>query len=390
MTNALQIFTAARLRDMTLRNAGLTLCAADGTRVVNIHYGQWLVEPAGEKVDDAWVAARAEWRVETYGPGGGVNTHVVYLDLDGKGRKLHVAKASKFEVEEYDKNVRAWEKAGRPEGKCPSQPRLHYVEHAGRRYALFPSKWFGVDTAVDWETVGDPSPSRRAEAAKKADRRALSEGAARALAAMVLHVLPDVIEGEHTYYLNAADIWREFTQNRHVFDAMHNDSKTGQWPWEVSFTPEGEDDTLLADAAYSSKLGERLIAGALRRLEAGGWIEEGYRRPWNGRGEYVRGYARASKLLSRRQVEKLTQYGSAAYMAERAADEAEKSIRSRGTGGYGYLSTPEYRALSDAREGVRTARKALSEPFATPDAIPPFEAAVAALARVSNQSGEVA
>jgi hypothetical protein len=48
-------------------------------------------------------------------------------------------------------------------------------------------------------------------------------------------------------------------------------------------------------------------------------------------------------------------------------------------GGYGYLSTPEYRALSAAYEAARGARAAVAHPFAEAGTLPALEAAVVRL-----------
>lgn len=372
------------------RLEGRILRAEDGTRAVNIGWDKWRIEPAGSEGVDAaatsanhvWIAEHGPWAVEAHGPPYKAHSEVVYLDLDGTGRKVYLATASKYEVAEYEKAIKAWEKAGKPSTGAPRRPTLFYVEHKGVQHAIAPTAWYGVTDAVSWYLVGEPRPTRRAEAAKAADRRALSPGAAAALDAMVLHVLPDVDPSYRTYSLTVTDLWRELTENReNVFARLHNDSKIGQYPWEVAFTPQGDDDKLFEDAAYSSRLGERLIAGSLRRLVAGKWAAEHYR---EGRGDSVKGYVCGPRVLSRKDVEAATGYGSPMSKADRAADEAEKRLRSRSSSSYGYLSTPEYKALSAARDAVRAARAAVAHPAAEPPALPALASAVARLAEVAE------
>lgn len=388
-SDRLHTYTAEQLRQM-YHKVGMILRADDGARVICIGHREWRFESPGTYgtdknatiVDDAWVAEHGPWRTEAFAPGLPRFAEVVYLDLDGTGRKVRVAHASKYEVAEYEKAYKAWEKAGKPQGSAPRSPSLFYVTHKGIEHAFHPARWYGVTNAVEWERVGDARPTRRAEAAKAADRRALSPGAAAALDAMVLHVLPDVDPSYRTYSLTVTDIWRELTENRsNVFYRMHNDSKIGQYPWEVAFTPQGDDDKLFEDADYSSRLGERLIAGSLRRLLAGKWAAEHYR---EGRGYSVKGYVRGPRALSRKDVEAATGYNSPMSKADRAADEAEKRLRSRSSSSYGYLSTPEYKALSAARDAVRAAHAAVAHPVAEPPALPALASAVARLAEVAG------
>lgn len=392
-SDRLHTYTVEQLRSM-FHKVGLILRADDGARVICIGHREWRFESPGTYgtdqnttiVPDEWVAEHGAWRTEAHAPALPRHGQVVYLDLDGTGRRVHVAHASKFEVEEYDKKAKAWEKAGRPSGGAPRSPTLFRVTHKGVEYGLTPSRWYGVTNAVEWERVGDARPTRRAEAAKTADRRALSPGAAAALDAMILHVLPDAAGDRTTYSLNAADLWQELTENRsNVFVRLHNDSKIGEYPWEVAFTPTGDDDALLDAAEYGRRTGERLIAASLRRLLAGKWIAEHYRPPTRGKGEYALGYVRGPKLIPRATVEELTGWLSPMKDAERAADEAEKRLRARSGTSYGYLSTPEYKAIQNARDAVRAAYAAVKHPAAEPSAIPALRAAVARLREaVSN------
>ena len=365
----LTTYSVEQLRNMH-RNVGVIFRADDGTRAVCIGWDKWLLDPVppgqgvatGEKVDNKWVAERGAWRVEAYAPRYVPHSEVVYMDLDGTGRKVYTAVASKYGVVEYEKGIKAWEKAGKPSTGAPRRPSLFYVQHKGVQYTVAPTAWYGVTDALSWYIVGEPRPTRRAEAAKSADRRVLSAGAAAALDALVLHTLPDMEEGRSTYSLTVTDLWRDLTENReNVFAVLHDKEGFESYPWKVTFTPRGDDDKLLSDAVYSSRTGERLIAASLRRLVVGKWADEHYRE--TRKGDSVKGYVRGPRALSRKGGVAATGYQSPRGKAERAADEAEKRLRGHSSD-YRWLSRPEYKALQDARAAVLAARALAEHPFA--------------------------
>lgn len=381
--DTLRTYSADTARDL---RAGTILRAEDGTRAIQIGY-RWRIEPPGgtdadaTTVDHATIAARGPWQIEAYAPPYKAHSEIVYLDLDGTGRKVYRATASKYEIERYEKEAKVYAKAraAGQDAKAPSGPTLHHVEHAGIRYTLAPTTWYGVSDAVSWLVVGTPEASRRAQAAQKADRRALSPGAAAALDAVVLYNLPDVTPGRRTYALTLTDLWRDLTENqRNVFGLLHDQGGFDRFPWKVSFTAQGDDDALLSEAAYSARVGERLIAASVRRLVAGGWAQEHYREG-RGNADPVKGFARGERALSRPAVEALIGFDSPAQRAGRAADEAEARLRARSSTGHGYLTTPAYRALSEARDAVWTARGAVAHPFATDADVNALAPAVARL-----------
>lgn len=349
---------------------GTILRAEDGTRAVSIGYDRWLLEPvdgsAPVKVKDEDIAGRGLWRREAYAPPYKRLAEVVYLDLDGKGRKVYSAVPLKTEATRYQKESAAWEKSGRT-GPAPSSPRVYAIRHKGVEYAVAPDAWYGVTDAVSWHTVGDARATRQAVAAKTADRRILSPGAAAAFDAVVLYHL----SSRHSIPLS--HLWEDLTTGSHinVFDVLDAQSGYDRAGWAVSFAPAGDDSALLREASYSKRVGERLIAAALRRLEAAGWAER-----------VDTGYVRSDRALSPETVEEHTGYASAAWRAERAGYEADDRLRRRY--GYGYSDRPEYAALNDARQAVAREKATAAHPFAQHADIERLQAAVRRLQAASD------
>ena len=383
------------LADSTLRTrsvdavrdlrAGTILRAEDGTRAIQIGY-RWRVEPPGGTDADARVVEPAEiagrpWQVEAWGPPYKAHSEVVYLDLDGTGRKVYRADASKYEIERYEKAAKVYQKArdAGQDAKAPDSPALYYVEHAGIRYTLAPTTWYGVSDAVSWYVVGAPEASRRAQAAQTADRRTLTPGAARALAAMVLHVLPEAASaGRSTYALTVTDIRRDMQENRRdMFVALRDDAAYAAYPWRVAFTANDADTALLSDAADRPAVAERLIGAAVRQLVADGWAAESSRA--RGRGAHVTGYVRGERALPSARVEALTRGDGPMRRAERAQSAAEARLRAGSRFGYARLSDPAYARIHDAEAAVRAAHGAAAHPFATEADVSAFAAAVARL-----------
>ena len=385
------------LADSTLRTrsvdavrdlrAGTILRAEDGTRAIAIRDGyRWRVEPPGGTDADARVVEPAEiagrpWQVEAYGPGYKAHSEVVYLDLDGTRRKVYRATASKYEIERYEKAAKVYQKArdAGQDAKAPDSPALYYVEHAGVRYTLAPTTWYGVSDAVSWYVVGAPEASRRAKAAQTADRRTLTPDAARALAAMVLSVLPEVTPGYSTYALTVTDIRRDMQENRRdMFVPLRDDAAYEAYPWRVAFPANDADTALLSDAADRYAVAERLIGAAVRRLVADGWAAESSRAR-GGRGEYVTGYVRGERALPPARVGALTRWDGPRDRADKARSAAEARLRARSRSEYAWLSDPAYARLRDAEAAMRAAHGAAAHPFATEADVTAFAAAIARL-----------
>ena len=167
-----------RLADPTLRTlpdpirepysrVGTILRQGD-TRAVRVQEyleraGWWLEVPGAEPrlAGDAEVRDMGAWAVEARAPGWKRDTTVVYVDLDGTGRKVYVGKRL----------------AGSTVG-------LLKVTVGGKDYHLAAQgrHWPGqADDAADYYVVGTPSASRRSEAQKgratlDADAQALFDG----------------------------------------------------------------------------------------------------------------------------------------------------------------------------------------------------------------------
>lgn len=364
-----------------------TVLRMGGTRAVKVaSYGSagWLIEPGDTRASDETIAGMGEWAIEAYAPAWKRHTEIVYLDLDGTGRKVYRAEASRYEVDRYDKAWKAYDAAkarGETPPSMPSQIAIYRVQHAGREYTLTPSAWLGVTDALAWKELNESRPTRRAEAQAKADRRALSPGALRALSAMVLAVLSDGRE-RSPYPLTPTDLWRDLTKNhRNVFERLRDENAISTGFWREAFTPEGGDDALLNDAASAQRTGTRLITGALRRLAADGWITERLRDRDN-----AVGFVRSARTLPSETVERLTNYTSDAYRAEREADATEARLRREHAGvrGYGYLDAPAWKQFDDTRSALRAARAAVAHPFATEADIDRLNAAIAALRALSG------
>jgi len=363
-----------------------TILRAGDTRAVKIaDYGRqgWLVEPGDTRASDETIAGMGAWAVEAYAPPWKRYAEIVYLDLDGTGRKVYRADASPYEVRHYEQAVKGYEqaRAAGKDARAPSRPSIYRVQHAGVEYTLTPESWMGVTDALGWKPLNDPRPTRRAEAQAKADRRALSPGAARALDAMVLAVLSDPRD-RGVYPLTTTDLWRDFTENRqNVFARLRDNHEIRLNQWVEAFTPEGDDDALLNDAAFSARVGTRLLAGALRRLVAGGWAGTRLRDRDN-----AEGFVQAARTLPSATVKHLTDYMSEAARTDRDADTTEARLRREhgGFSSYEYLRAPEYLRFQATRDAVRVARAAVAHPFATEADIDRLNAAVAALRALSG------
>jgi hypothetical protein len=162
---------------------GTILRREDGTRVVRVqeyseHAGWWLEFPGAEPrlAGDAEVRGMGPWAVEAWAPGWKRDTRVVYIDLDGKGRKIYLAK--------------------------PIQDgALHTVTVDGKVYYLAGEgrHWPGrADDAADYRVVGEPHASRRSEAQKKRatlspEAQALFDGVVFALVRRVGGGWPDTL-----------------------------------------------------------------------------------------------------------------------------------------------------------------------------------------------------
>lgn len=376
-------YTAEDLRGR-IQSTGWILRAEDGACVVCIGWDKWLLAspgtvplvPVGRYVDDARVAAHGSWTTVAYPPATRRHDQVVYLDLDEKGAKVHVARAFRADVQEYERQCAAWEKD--PTQRAPSAPTCYTVEYRGLRYIVVPTAWFGVTNAAEWRVLGAPEVTRRARAQATADRRALSEGAARALDAMVWHCLPDPRDGSggsSGCAMAVADLWIDLTENRaNVFSSMRVCAKTSGLYWEVPFTLTEADDALLTDAAYSTRTGQRLIRASLARLKREGWVEEGYRRAFRGDG-YAAGFERTAKGIAPSAVQAVTGFDSALARVSAAADVAEGRLRGR----TGYWALPAYVTLGACRDAARAARNAVAAPFALPAALDDLARATAAL-----------
>jgi hypothetical protein len=372
--------SAERARDL---DVGVILRMGDTRAIKVASYGSasWLIEPGNTRASDETVAGMGEWAVEAYAPAGKRYTEIVYLDLDGTGRKVYRAEASKYEVDRYEKAWKAYE-AAKARGETlhtPSHIGVYRVQHAGREYLLTPESWIGVTDALAWTQLDGSRPTRRAEAQAKADRRALSPGALRALSVMVLAVLNDGRD-RAPYPLTPTDLWRDLAQNRrNVFARLRDDHAISLGGWTETFTPEGDDAALLGDAEFSQRVGTRLIAGALRRLAADGWINERVRERDN-----AVGFVQSARTLPSAGMERLTGYASDAYRAEREADALAARLRHEHGGwdtrhGFAYTALPAWAALEAARAASHAARAAVAHPFATEADIDRLTAATTAL-----------
>lgn len=131
---------------------GTILRREDGMRAVRVqeyseNAGWWLEFPGAEPrlAGDAEVRGRGPWSVEAWAPGWKRDTRVIYIDLDGKGRKVYLAKPIQGGA-------------------------LHEVTVGGKVYYLAEEgrHWPGrADDAADYRVVGEPHASRRSEAQKK-------------------------------------------------------------------------------------------------------------------------------------------------------------------------------------------------------------------------------
>jgi hypothetical protein len=342
----------------------------------------WLIDPGDARATDAEIAARGPWAVEAHAPTWKRHREIVYIDLDGTGRKIYAADAARWEVERYEQARKAYEKAHAKgeDVRAPSSIGVYEVTHKGLRYALVPTAWFGVTDATAWKLLSEPTQTRRATAQASADRRTLSPGAARALDALVLYVLSDPRD-RSPWAMNAADLWRDLTNNRaNVFGLLLNDHQIGAGRWTQDFTPEGDDAALLDDAMFAERTGTRLIAGSLRRLLAEGWIEDTERQQGG------TGYIRSARTLSDALRQTLTdshQSDAGRVLAE--ARNAQRLLEREhgGASGYAYSNAPAYVAFMDAQDAVRTALAAVDHPFATQRDVEALRAATERLRALS-------
>jgi hypothetical protein len=353
----------------TLRSAtreGEILRGPDDERAIRIDWSNWRLEPAGAYgddamatvVDDVTVAQRGPWRREASAPPHKLYREVVYLDLDGTGRKVYAADAATYEIKRYEKEAKTWEKAGKPEGKAPSQPSVFNVVIKGVEYTLTPSRWYGVSNAVEWQLLNSPRPSRRSEAAKTADRRKLSPDVAKALDAVILDLLPTSSASYGSYTLR--DVYEEVANNRSTFRRLLQGNVGGTW-WSVAVEPQDQDQELLEKAEYSKDTGERLVGASIRRLIAGGWVREQYST------REKTGYVQTEKVIHAPSVP--TGVESLSYKADRSFN--------------GY--TDARRELWAAEARVRDAKKAADYPFATQTDADELRAAVEALKTVATK-----
>lgn len=323
-----------------------------GTRAVLVSEygkGRWLLEPSEQRVEDADITAAGPWQVVQYGPGWKKHAKTVYLDLDGTGRKVYQASPPTYALKKYEKEYKAYQKAqaAGKDAQMPHAPVLYYVEHKGVQYALAPENYWRAEDALAWHTVGEPQATRRAEAQKSADRRVLSPDAARVLEALVFDTLPYPSSYRRAGF-SLATIRQDLTENRrNVFDRMSNGHYDEPWAEGVTFT--AEDNAMLAQASYSTRLSERLIERALRTLMADGWVDK------HGEG-YVRREGRGIKADDRRDLD--DHY----YAVSRLLDRADMRLRQK-HGGYQY-GTDEYIALSEQRDALRAAWTATQHPLA--------------------------
>jgi hypothetical protein len=268
----------------------------------------------------------------------------------------------------------AWEKAGFPSGASPRNPGIYYVKHKGVENAIYQG-YFQSDT-TEWERIGEAQPTRRAEAAKTADRRKLSPGAERALDTMVLYVLGDP-EGSR-YALTTADVVSELTENReNVFRQMLADGKVGSYPWETAFTAAGDDAALLDAAVYGKKLQRRLIEASLRRLVKGEWAQEAY----NTR-QGTNGFTGGKRGLSSGERDTALRSGGIGSPAYAAARDVEKRLERENQN---YYRLPEYKALQAAKDAVDRASATVAHPFATRADVPALVAAVERLTTLARE-----
>jgi len=349
--------TVASLRDRT--REGDILRGPNDTRAIRISWSDWRLEPAGTYgTDDAasvvpaeWITQNGPWRLEASAPPFKRHREVVYLDLDGTGRKVYAADASPYEVKEYEKKAKAWEKAGKPDDAAPRSPSLFYVVTKGTEYTVTPARWYGVSNAVEWETLNEPRASRRSEAAKKADRRTLSPEAEKSLDAVVLDTLPSQQYAGTSHALSLADIRADVENNRGAFRKMLNGTAGGS-DWTTSLELQDADRELLEKAEYSKPTGERLIAASIRRLVADGWAKETVSH------KDVKAYVKSSKCIDAPEIPR---------DAEESYRKADKTFK-------GY--PPERTVLWDAYTEVRKARGEAHHPFATNADVQRFNASV--------------
>lgn len=371
-------FDAPALRHLNIEQVqdfreGTILQDEAGKRAIITRYGRARIEAAGTHGTDRAVsqakateiAQGGPWRIEAYAPRQPRLSRVAYIDLDGTGRKMWVAMPSASEAARYTKEAAAWQKAGYPSGSAPSDPAIYFVTHKGVENTIY--QGFLQSDTTDWERVGDARPTRRAEAAKTADRRKLSPGAERALDTMVLYVLPDP-EGSR-YALTAADVVSELTENRaNVFRQMLADGKAGSYPWETAFTATGDDAALLDAAEYRKQVQTRLIEASLRRLVKAEWAQEAY----NSR-QKANGFTKGKHGLSSRERETALRSGGSGSPAKAAARDVEKRLERENQN---YYQLPEYKALQAAKDAVSRASATVAHPFATRADVPALVAAV--------------
>jgi hypothetical protein len=366
-------FTADRLRGM---DTGTILRNAEGVRAVRIaewdRNSGWLLEPGDTLASDERVADMGSWAIEAYAPRRDsrdrLKEQVVYVDLDGTGRKVYVGRVAKWELRDYEQKRKAYEKA-KAKGESvrpPASPRAYIVQHKGKEYIIVPDEWYGVTTALAWHTL-DAKQSRRSEAAQRADRRVLSPPLARALEAMVYATLPRWGGYRGSSYPLSV-IREDLTENRqNVFERMEA-GNAGFYPWETVVEPTSDDTALLFDASHRRAVQERLIGRALRQLIAEGRVVEvggRYAQPDTGRRledaqrDYQRVYDEGKDALAR----------------------AEAALRRR-SGDY-YYGTSDYNAVNALRDALLAALRVAQHPFHT-------DADVAALVALQTDADALA
>lgn len=380
-------FDAPALRHLNIEqierfSEGTILQDEAGNRAIITRYGRVRIEaPGTHGTDRAVTAATAKeiaqggpWRIEARAPLQPQLSRVAYIDLDGTGRKVWVAVPSASEAAQYTKEAEAWRKAGYPSGAAPRDPGIYYVRHKGVENAIYQG-YLQSDT-TEWELARDARPTRRAEAAKTADRRKLSPGAERALDTMVLYVLPDPERSR--YAASYTDVVLELTENRaNVFRQMLAEGKVGSYPWETAFTATGDDAALLESAAYNKKLQRRLIEASLRRLVKGGWAQEAYNA-----GRETEGFRIGKRGLSSSERDTALRSGGIGSPAYAAAWDVEKRLERENQN---YYRLPEYKALQAAKDAVDRASATVAHPFATRTDVPALVAAVERLTTLARE-----
>jgi len=381
-------FDAPALRHLTVEQVenfpeGTILQDEAGTRaIVGRYFNRGLrIEAAGTHGTDRAVsqatateiAQGGPWRIEAYAPRTKYLSRIAYIDLDGTGRKMWVAVPSASEAARYNKQAEAWKKAGYPSGSAPSAPGVYYVRHKGVEHAIHTS-YFHDDT-TDWTRL-DARPTRRAEAAKTADRRKLSPGAERALETAVLYVLPAPGEYALTASEVVSDVLSILTEHGNVFSQMRAENKVSSYPWETAFTPTGDDAALLEAAEYSKQVQTRLIEASLRRLVKAEWAQEAY----NAR-QKTNGFTTGKHGLSSRERETAIRSGDYISPAYAAAENAEKRLMRN----HNYYQLPEYKALQAAKDAMKRASATVAHPFATRADVPALAAAVEHLTTLARE-----